>query len=269
MEFTKYVPVGQYLPRNSPIHALDPRTKILATAALMVVLFIVPSFGGLGLFAAAVVGMLMLGQIPVGYALRGLRPVVIFLLLTIFLNLFFAAGDPTPVLFRLGPLVATVGGLRNGLFVGARLILLVAITSLLTFTTSPVEMTHGLEVLLRPFRRVGVPGHELAMMMSIALRFIPTLFEETERIAKAQMARGAAFGEGNVLRRAVAFIPVLVPLILSAFRRSEELALAMEARCYSGGANRTRMKELRMGLADAVAAVTVLAASALFVLVRW
>lgn len=268
MELTKYVPVGQYLPRSSPVHALDPRTKILATTALMIVLFFVPSFAGLGLFAAAVVGLLVLGQIPVGYAVRGLRPVVILLLLTLLLNLFFAAGDPTPVLFRLGPLVATVGGLRNALFVGARLILLVAVTSLLTYTTSPVELTHGLEVLLRPFRRVGIPGHELAMMMSIALRFIPTLFEETERIARAQMARGAAFGEGGVLRRAMAFIPVLVPLILSAFRRSEELALAMESRCYSGGAHRTRMKELRLGTADAVAALAVLAAAALFVLVR-
>ncbi len=268
MELTKHIPVGQYLPRSSPVHGLDPRTKILATAVLMVVLFIVPTFAGLGLFAASLIGMLALGQIPVGYAIRGLRPVAFFLLLTLFLNLFFAAGDPTPVLFRLGPLIATVGGLRNGLFLGARLILLVAVTSLLTYTTSPVELTHGLEALLRPFRRVGIPGHELAMMMSIALRFIPTLFEETERIAKAQMARGAAFGEGNPLRRAVAFIPVLVPLILSAFRRSEELAVAMEARCYSGGAQRTRMKELRLRPADAVAAVAILAGAALFVLVR-
>lgn len=268
MELAKYVPVGQYLPRPSPVHGLDPRTKILATGVLMIVLFIVPSFAGLGLFAAALIGTLLLAQIPLGYAIRSLRPVVVLLLLTVFLNLFFAAGDPAPVLFRLGPLVATVGGLRNGAFVGGRLLLLVAVTSLLTFTISPVELTHGLEVLLRPFRRVGIPGHELAMMMSIALRFIPTLFEETERIAKAQMARGAAFGEGHVLRRARAFIPVLVPLILSAFRRSEELALAMEARCYSGGAHRTRMRELRLRPADAVAAVAVLAASFLFVLVR-
>ncbi len=268
MELTRYIPIGVYLPRPSPVHTLDPRTKILATAALMIVLFIVPSFTGLGLFAAAVLAMLALGQIPLGYAIRGLRPVVVLLLLTVFLNLFFAAGDPTPVLFRLGPLIGTLGGLRNGLFVGARLILLVALASLLTYTTSPVELTHGLEVLLRPFRRIGVPGHELAMMMSIALRFIPTLFEETERIAKAQMARGAAFGEGNILRRSMAFIPVLVPLILSAFRRSEELALAMEARCYSGGAHRTRMKELRLRPADAVAGIVVFAAAVLFVLVR-
>lgn len=268
MELTRYIPIGVYLPRSSRVHTLDPRTKILATTALMIVLFIIPSFAGLGLFTAALVAVLVLGQIPVGYAIRGLRPVVVLVLLTVFLNLFFAAGDPTPVLFRLGPLIATVGGLRNGLFVGARLVLLVALASLLTFTTSPVELTHGLEVLLRPFRRIGVPGHELAMMMSIALRFIPTLFEETERIAKAQMARGAAFGEGNILRRSMAFIPVLVPLILSAFRRSEELALAMEARCYSGGAHRTRMKELRLRAADAVAGVVVIAASLLFVLVR-
>ncbi len=268
MELARHVPIGQYVSRSSPVHRLDPRTKILATGALMIVLFVAPSFAGLGLFAAAVVGMLILGQIPIGFALRGLRPVVFLLLLTIFLNTFFSGGDPTPVLLRLGPLVATRGGLLSGLFVGARLLLLVAVTSLLTFTTSPVELTHGLESLLQPFRRVGVPGHELAMMMSIALRFIPTLFEETERIMKAQMARGAEFGQGGVLRRAVAYIPVLVPLIFSAFRRSEELALAMEARCYSGGAQRTRMKELRWGRADAIAAVAVVAAAALFLLIR-
>ncbi len=268
MELTRYVPVGQYLPRASALHRLDPRTKILATTVLMMVLFFIKAFSGFGLFAAAVLGLLILGEIPIGFALRGLRPVAYLLILTMVLNIFFAGGEASPELFRLGPLVATERGLWTALFLGARLILLVAVTSLLTFTTSPVELTDGLEWLLRPLRRVGVPGHELAMMTTIALRFIPTLLEETERIMKAQMARGAEFERGHVFHRARTLIAVLVPLMISAFRRSEELALAMEARCYGGGAHRTRMKELRWRSADAVAFAVTAAASALFVLVR-
>ncbi|MBI3997540.1 MAG: energy-coupling factor transporter transmembrane protein EcfT [Armatimonadetes bacterium] len=269
MDLVKYAPVGQYLPRNSPLHRLDPRTKILATMALAVVLFLLRAMAGLGLFAVASLALLVLGQIPLGYALRGLRPVIFLLLLTVVLNAFFGSGgSEARTLFVLGPLVATEEGLRTGLFVGARLLLLVTITSLLTFTTSSVELADGLEWLLRPLRRVGLPGHEIAMMMTIALRFIPTLLEETERIMKAQTARGAEFGQGNIVRRAQALVPVLVPLLLSAIRRSEELALAMEARCYSSSAPRTRMKELRWGLGDAVAGVLVVAASALLVSVR-
>ena len=268
MELTKYVPVGQYLPRPSPVHRLDPRTKILAMVALVVVLFFVRSFVGFGWFAAAVFGLFALGQISIGYAVRGLRPLIVLLLFTVVVNTVFYGGSPTTPLFAVGPLVASREGLHLGLFVGLRLILLVAVTSLLTFTTSPVELTDGLEWMLRPLRRIGVPGHELAMMVTIALRFIPTLLEETERIVKAQMARGAEFDQGNVFRRARAFIPVLVPLIYGAFRRSEELALAMEARCYQGGEGRTRMKELRWRVADAVAVVVLAAASALFIRAR-
>jgi energy-coupling factor transport system permease protein len=265
---TSSITIGQYLPRPSVLHRLDPRTKILITTSLTVILFLVPSFLGLGLFAAALLLLLVVGQIPLGYALRGLRPLVFLLLLTAFLNTFFAPSQGTRELFRLGPLIATEGGLRSGLFVSLRLILLVIATSLLTFTTSPVELTDGLERLLRPFRRVGVPAHELAMMMTIALRFIPTLLEETEKIIKAQMARGAEFDRGNILQRARAFIPVLVPLMVSAFRRSEDLALAMEARCYRGGEGRTRMKELRWGVADLVAFVVAAVVAAALLRVR-
>jgi len=262
--------IGQYLPRPSLLHRLDPRTKILAATWLLVVLFFVPSFPGQGLFALGLLGLFVVGQIPLGYAWRGLRPIVLLVVLTVFLNIFFAGGgaDGGRELFRLGPLVATTKGLLMGLFVGVRLVLLVAATSLLTLTTSPVEFTDGLERLLRPLRRIGVPAHELAMMMTIALRFIPTLLDETEKIMKAQMARGADFGRGNVLQRARAFIPVLVPLLVSAFRRSEELALAMEARCYHGGEGRTRMKELRWRPADAAAAIVVAAASLALLRVR-
>lgn len=253
MALTSSITFGQYLPRQSPLHRLDPRGKILITLTLSVILFFVPSFARLGLFAVCLLGLIVLGQIPIGYALRGLRPLVILLALTVFLNAFFAPRDGSPEFFRLGPLVATQGGIRAGLFVSIRLILLVAFTSLLTFTTSPVELTDGLERLLHPLRRLGVPAHELAMMMTIALRFIPTLLEETEKIMKAQMARGADFERGSLLRRARAFVAVLVPLMVSAFRRSEDLAVAMEARCYRGSEGRTRMRELRWRLADLLA----------------
>jgi energy-coupling factor transport system permease protein len=260
--------VGQYLPRGSALHRLDPRTKILIVTGLVVVLFLISSFVGMGVFAVVLLCLYGGGQIPLGYALRGLRPLVFLLLFTAILNTFFAPAAGGHELFRLGPLVATAEGLRTGLFVGARLILLVIVTSLLTFTTSPVELTDGLERLLRPFRRLGVPAHELAMMMTIALRFIPTLLEETEKIIKAQMARGGEFDRGNVLQRARAFVPVLVPLMISAFRRSEELALAMEARCYRGGEGRTRMTELRWRGADLLAFVVMAAVAAAVVAIR-
>jgi energy-coupling factor transport system permease protein len=268
MEFATYVPIGQYLPRDSAVHRLDPRTKIVATTGLVIVLFFVPAFAGLGSFGIGILALLAVGRVPLLFALRSLRPVLFLLLLTVFLNMFFSGGEPSLTLFTIGPLVATEAGLRAALFIGLRLLLLVALTSLLTFTTSPVELTDGIEWLLRPLRPLGVPGHELAMMMSIALRFIPTLLEETERIMKAQMARGAEFGQGSVLARARALIPVLVPLMLSAFRRSEELALAMEARCYQGGAQRTRMKELRWRAADGLAAALTVAASVVMLRLR-
>ncbi|MDR7522160.1 MAG: energy-coupling factor transporter transmembrane component T [Armatimonadota bacterium] len=270
MGLSSAVPIGQYLPRPSPLHRLDPRTKILAATWLVVLLFVVPSFSGQGLFALGLLALLVAGQIPLGYALRGLRPIVILVGLTVVLNIFFAGGGPDGgrVLFHLGPLVATERGLLTGLFLGVRLVLLVAVTSLLTLTTSPIEFTDGLERLLRPLRRIGVPAHELAMMMTIALRFVPTLLDETEKIMKAQMARGADFGRGHVLQRARAFVPVLVPLLVSAFRRSEDLALAMEARCYQGGEGRTRMNELRWRAADAAAAIVVAAASLALLRVR-
>lgn len=268
MELTRYVPIGQYLARDSAIHALDPRAKILAVTLLSVVLFFVWSGAGFAAMTALVAAGFVLGRIPLGYALRGLRPVVVLLTLSIVLNLLFAPSDATPVVARLGPLTITEGGVRTAVFIGIRLLLLVATTSLLTYTTSPVAMTDGIEWLLRPLRRFGVPGHELAMMMTIALRFIPTLLEETERIMKAQMARGANFTEGRLLDRMRGFVPVLVPLFVTAFRRSEELALAMEARCYRGGEGRTRMRVLRWRAADTAALIIVVGASAVSLATR-
>ena len=264
MELSRFVTIGQYVPRESPVHRLDPRTKIAAVTSFMVVIFVVRDFVGYGLLTLFLLGMIALARIPLGFVLRGLRPIIFLLLLTVVLNIFFSGIDGGTVVFRLWRLTATREGIVRALFIAYRLILLVGVTSLLTFTTSPVELTDGIERLLRPFRRIGVPAHELAMMMTIALRFIPTLLEETEKIMKAQMARGAVFDRGGALRRARALIPVLVPLFVSAFRRADELALAMEARCYRGGEKRTRMKELRFARRDAAALAVTVAASVIF-----
>jgi len=264
MELTRYVTIGQYIPRESPVHRLDPRSKIAAVTVLTVAVFVVRDFSGYGLLTLFLLGVVLASQIPLGYLLRGLRPVLFLLLMTLVLNVFFSGIQGGTVLFQLGPVVATREAVLRAVFIGYRLVALVLVTSLLTFTTSPVQLTDGIERILRPFRRLGVPAHELAMMMTIALRFIPTLLEETEKIMKAQMARGAEFEHGNILRRARALVPVLVPLFVSAFRRADELALAMEARCYRGGEHRTRMKELRLAPRDAVALALTIAASFVF-----
>lgn len=266
MELTRYVTIGQYLPRESPIHRLDPRTKIAAVTLWTVAIFVVRDFSGYAFLALVLGGVVLAAQIPPGYLLRGLRPIVFLLLFTVVLNIFFSGLQGGTILFRLGPLVATHEAVLRALFIGARLVGLVVVTSLLTFTTSPMELTDGIERSLRPFRRFGVPAHELAMMMTIALRFIPTLLEETEKIIKAQMARGAQFDQGNVLRRARSLVPVLVPLFVSAFRRADELALAMLARCYRGGEHRTRMRELSFAPRDGIALVLATVASVVFAL---
>jgi len=206
MELTRYVTIGQYLPRESPVHRLDPRTKIAAVTVLTVAIFVVGDFSGYGLLTLFLLGVVLVSQIPLGYLLRGLRPILFLLLMTVALNVFFSGITGGTVLFQLGPLVATREAVARAVFIGYRLVALVLVTSLLTFTTSPMQLTDGIERILRPFRRLGVPAHELAMMMTIALRFIPTLLEETEKIMKAQMARGAEFERGNVLRRARALV---------------------------------------------------------------
>jgi energy-coupling factor transport system permease protein len=253
MDFLRGLMLGQYVPAESPVHRLDPRTKILGTMWLVGVLFATRSLAGLTVLTAFLGGVLAAGRIAPAYAVRGLRPVFWLVgIAVVFQVLFGDSGGH--VLFRRGPLVVTRENLAAGVFYGYRLILLVAATTVMTFTTSSVELTDGLERLLRPFRRVGVPAHELALMMTIALRFIPTLFEETETIMKAQMARGAEFARGSLVARARALIPLLVPLFVGAFRRADALALAMEARGYRGGEHRTRMKELRVAVRDYVAA---------------
>jgi energy-coupling factor transport system permease protein len=267
VELASRFPVGQYVPRDSVPHALDPRAKIMITTALVVALFFVRSFPTLGALWLVLVCVVAWAKVPLGFALRPIRSVLPLIAISGIVNLFFHGGEAGRELFRVGPLIATSGGLWTGALIGARLIMLVFVTTVLTLTTSPVALTDGLERLLAPAARVGVPAHELAMMTTIALRFIPTLLEETEKIMKAQLARGAEFDRGGLPARVRAFIPVLVPLMVSAFRRSEDLALAMEARGYRGGAGRTRMTPLRWRAADVVALA--LAALAVAALVRF
>lgn len=243
----KDMTLGQYIPGNSLLHRLDPRTKILGSILYIIALFVLNDLFGYAVITAFSLALVFLSGIPWRYVLRGVRPIFYIVLFTLLLNFFLTPGR---VVWQLGPLKATEEGIRLGLFMGWRLLLLVLTTSLLTLTSSPIALTDGLEYLLNPFKRVGVPAHELAMMMTIALRFIPTLLEETDKIMKAQMARGADFETGNIVQRARGMIPLLVPLFVSAFRRADDLATAMEARCYRGGEGRTRLRELKFAARD-------------------
>lgn len=260
------ITLGQYFPGFSFIHRLDPRTKLIGTIVFISSIFIAESLVAYGVLAAFVAAVIATSGIPLKLVLRSLRPLWIIIVVTIIIHLLTTPGT---VIYALGPLAVTQEGLRQGALMTARLIFLIVMSSLLTFTTSPIVLTDGIEQLLNPFRRLGLPAHELAMMMTIALRFIPTLLEETDRIMKAQMARGADFAQGNILRRAQSMVPLLVPLFISAFRRADELAVAMEARCYRGGENRTRMKELRFAFSDGVAFAAIIALTTLLGVLRW
>jgi energy-coupling factor transport system permease protein len=261
VEIFKGFVIGQYVPAESAIHRLDPRTKLLATMFLLVMLFVIHEFASLGVLTAFLIATALAARIGPVYLLRGIRPLIWLLVFTGALQVLF--GEPGGhVVAQWGPIVATRENLSAAAFYSWRLVLLVLSTTLMTLVTSPMEFTDGLERLLRPFRRVGVPAHDLAMMMTIALRFIPTLLEETEKIMKAQMARGAEFTRGNLLARAKALVPLLVPLFVSAFRRADSLAVAMEARCYRGGDHRTHMRALQYHVRDAVAIGVVAVAAA-------
>lgn len=259
------ITIGQYYPVDSPIHALDPRVKILATFFYITALFIVDTFFSYSYVLGFLVFTIILSKVPISYILRGLKPLFLIIFLTFGINIFMTKGE---IIYQLGPLDITKEGLYQAFFMATRLVLLIVGTSLLTLTTSPIQLTDGIEKLLNPFRKIGVPAHELAMMMTIALRFIPTLLEETDKIMKAQMARGADFESGNILNRAKSLVPLLVPLFISAFRRADELAMAMEARCYRGGENRTRMKELSLHGRDFVASMIVIAVLAAVIVDR-
>jgi len=249
------ITLGQYYPGESIIHRLDPRTKIVGTLLYLISLFVVDSFLGLGVAVLFLGICIKLSGVPLKFMLKGLKPIFMIMLFTFVLNIFMTSGE---VLVALGPLKITIEGIYNAFFMVARLALLIIGSSLMTLTTKPINLTDGIERLLSPLQKIGVPAHELAMMMSIALRFIPTLLDETDKIMKAQMARGADFESGNLFQRAKSLIPLLVPLFISAFRIAVDLAMAMEARCYRGGENRTRLHRMAMGKRDAVGAAVLM-----------
>lgn len=236
------ITLGQYYPVDSVIHRLDPRTKLAGTFVFLISLFVTKSIPGYVLATGFLIFVIMMSHVPVKFITKGLKAIVVLLLISVSFNVFLTAGTPV---FTLGPLKATKEGLETAGFMGIRLIYLVVGSSILTLTTTPNQLTGGLERSMGFLRKVKVPVHEIAMMMSIALRFIPILVEETDKIMKAQMARGADFETGGLVKKAKAMVPLLVPLFISAFRRASDLAMAMEARCYHGGAGRTKMKPLK------------------------
>ena len=247
----KDLTIGQFYPGNSLMHQLDPRSKIIGMLLYMIGLFLIKNPIGYGVVAVYTIAVMALSQIPYIVFIKGLKPLWVILLFTVGLHFFMTKGGQ--VLWQWRFLQITEGGVKQGLLMAIRLIFLISVTSLLTLTTTPIVLTDGLEYLMKA---VFIPvAHELAMMMTIALRFIPTLIEETDKIMKAQLARGADFESGNLIRKARSLIPLLVPLFLSAFRRADDLAMAMEARCYRGGQNRTRLKALKMKSGDFAALV--------------
>ena len=237
----KDITIGQYFPGTTPIHKMDPRTKILSVILYIIALFSCKGIVAYALTLVYLIAAVKISKIKLKTILKGVKPVIIIIVFTAILNMFYTQGH---VLVKLWKFQITEEGIKNAVLMVARIIMLITGTFLLTYTTSPITLTDGLERLLGPLKKIHMPVHELAMMMSIALRFIPTLIEETDKIMSAQKARGADFETGNLLQKAKALVPILVPLFISAFRRADELATAMECRCYTGGNGRTRMTPL-------------------------
>lgn len=261
------ITLGQYFPGNSFIHRLDPRTKILAVIIYIIAIFLAVkpiAYVALVAFAAIVI---LISKVPWLLVFKSLKPIWIIVVLTMLIHMFTAPGEN--IVFSWKFLSVTAEGIDMGVKMAVRLILLLLFSSVLTFTTSPIVLTDGIENLLNPFKKLGVPAHELAMMMTIALRFIPTLLDETDRIMKAQTARGADFSSGNLLQRMKNMLPLLIPLFISAFRRADELAVAMEARCYRGGEGRTRMHELAYAGCDYISLLLIMLLLALTAAFRW
>ncbi len=236
------ITIGQYYPALSVIHKVDARLKIIATFLYIISLFLVNSFIGYGFVFLALALTIAVSKVPVKFMLKGLKSIMVIILFTVFINVFTTKGEH--VLVSFGWFTVTIEGILLAVKMCIRLIMLIVGSSILTLTTTPIQLTDGIEYLLKPLKRIGVPSHEIAMMMTIALRFIPTLLDETDKIMKAQQARGADFDCGGLIQKAKSLIPILVPLFISAFRRAEELAMAMEARCYHGDENRTRMNQM-------------------------
>ena len=241
------ITLGQYFPGDSIAHRLDARCKLILVVLYIAALFTAVNYGSYAFMIVVTGAMIAVSQIPLRAIVRGLKPVLVIVILTALLNMFFTQGTPV---VKLGALTITREGLIRAAFMVLRITMLIAGTFLLTYTTSPIALTDGMEILFGPLKKIRVPVHEMAMMMSMALRFIPTLIEETDKIMSAQRARGADFESGNLLQRAKALIPLLVPLFVSAFRRADELATAMECRCYHGGEGRTKLHVLRYETRD-------------------
>ncbi len=260
------ITLGQYYPGTSFVHKLDPRTKILATMSFIIAVFLAVSATSYTVLVAFVLSVIFLARLPVLLVVKSIKPLWIIIVLTMGIHLLTGQGE---VIWSWKFISVTKEGLSMGVMMSLRLVLLLMISSILTFTTSPIVLTDGIEYLLKPFKRVGVPAHELAMMMTIALRFIPTLLEETDRIMKAQMARGAEFKGGNIIARAKGMLPILIPLFISAFRRADELAVAMESRCYHGGEGRTSMHELVYRHSDLLAALGMVVLIVIIGVLKW
>ncbi len=251
------ITIGQYYPVDSKLHRLDPRVKIMCTLLYLISLFLFRNIYGYIVATIFLVSVIHISKVPFKFIVKGLKPIILLLMITVVFNLFLTKTGK--VLLEFWILTITEDGLRTAVFMAIRLIYLILGSSLMTFTTTPNALTDGIEKLLWPFRKIKLPVHEIAMMMSIALRFIPILLEETDKIMKAQIARGADLENGNIIQKAKAMIPILVPLFVSAFRRATDLAMAMEARCYRGGDGRTKMKPLVYQKKDYIAyAITIL-----------
>ena len=261
------ITIGQYYPVDSPIHRLDPRVKLAATFLFIIGIFCVDNFLGFGLAILMLALVVYKAKIPFSYLLRGLKAIFILLIFSVVMNLFLNRQGEELVSFWI--FTITDQGVYTAAFLGLRLILLVLGSSVMTLTTTPLELTDGIEKAMRPLKKIRVPVHEIAMMMSIALRFIPILLEETDKIMKAQQARGADFESGNILQRAKSMVPILVPLFISAFRRADDLATAMEARCYRGDVGRTRMKEMVYRVQGKIAYVIIFGGLAILIVSRF
>jgi energy-coupling factor transport system permease protein len=263
----KDITFGQYIPGESVLHKADPRTKILMTFIYMLAILFVRTYTGFAMFALFTLLVSYSANIPLKYTIKGLKPILMIVVFTAVINIFTIHGTPV---MNSGPLkYISWEGLDISFKMAIRLSLLIMSASLMTLTTTPIHLTDGMEKLMKPLGYIGVPVHEIAMMMSIALRFIPTLLDETDKIMKAQSSRGADFDSGNILQRAKSFVPVLVPLFISAFRRADELATAMEVRCYRGSEGRTRMKQLRFSRADLMILLIMTAFIGFNIYVQW
>lgn len=257
------ITIGQFFPGNSVLHRLDPRVKLILVFSYILAVFLPDNWLGLALAVVLLIAVVGLSKIPTKVLLKGLKPVIPLLLFTSLINIFYVQGN---ILFEFWIFKITAEGIYTAIFIAVRILCLIAAGSLLTYTTSPTSLTDGLERVMSPLKILRVPVHEIAMMMTIALRFIPTLIEETDKIMAAQKARGADMESGNLLQRVKALIPILVPLFVSSFRRAYDLATAMECRCYHGGEGRTRLKQFRMKIADYIAVVILCLLIALMVI---